>query len=191
MRKSVPFIICDRNFFAWCTHMSDQEKPQGADEVPELEFFDPTRQEHVPELNIVPELDEDAVLRLTRRMRLRQVRLDLEKNGGEMPVDPEERKIFMQNLKDLEGTAVKIKMVGAKEKSNATERMAVEAVLRIMQQTGGQDPYRQATLQGEVVGREAPSITQATGLPPLDLVPDETAVGVADLTYEQVFGEDQ
>lgn len=171
--------------------MSDQEKPQGADEVPELEFFDPTRQEHVPELNIVPELDEDAVLRLTRRMRLRQVRLDLEKNGGEMPVDPEERKIFMQNLKDLEGTAVKIKMVGAKEKSNATERMAVEAVLRIMQQTGGQDPYRQATLQGEVVGREAPSITQATGLPPLDLVPDETAVGVADLTYEQVFGEDQ
>ena len=170
--------------------MSDQEKPQGADEVPEHQFFDTTRQEHVPDLDQVPEMDEDAVLRLTRRMRLRQVRLDLEKNGGEMPVDPEERKIFMQNLKDLEGTAVKIKMVGAKEKSNATERMAVEAVLRIMQQTGGQDPYRQPVLEGQVVNRQAPSIEDASGLPPLDLVPDETSVGVADITYEQVFNED-
>lgn len=170
--------------------MSDQDKAKGADLVPEHEFFDGDRREHVPNLDDVPEMDEDSVLRLTRRMRLRQVRLDLEKNGGEMPVDPEERKIFMQNLKDLEGTAVKIKMVGAKEKSNATERMAVEAVLRIMQQTGGQDPYRQAVIEGQAT-RQAPSITDAAGLPPLDLVPDETAVGVADITYEQVFGEDQ
>ncbi len=170
--------------------MSDQDQIPGADEAPENAFFNETRQEHVPSLDAVPELDEDTVLRLTRRVRLRQMRLDLETHGGEMPKDPEERKIFMQNLKELEGSAAKIKMIGAKEKSNATERLAVEAVLRIASQMGTQNPYAKPVVEGSAT-RIAPTIEDAQDLPALQLVPDETTVGVADTTYEQLFGENE
>lgn len=170
--------------------MTDQTNPPAAEEVPENAFFDEIRQDHVTPLNLVPELDDDAVLRLTRRIRLRQVRVELEKNGGEMPVDPEEKKIFLANLKDLEGSAAKNKMIGAKEKSNATERLAVEAVLRMAQQMGGANPYRKDAIEGTST-RVAPSISDAKGLAPLTLVPDETAVGVADVTYDQLFGEEE
>lgn len=176
-------------FLHGCILMSDQDQKPGAEEAPENTFFNEVRQEHVPSLDAVPELDEDTVLRLTRRVRLRQMRLDLEAHGGEMPKDPEERKIFMQNLKELEGSAAKIKMIGAKEKSNATERLAVEAVLRIATQMGTQNPYAQTVSEGGVT-RAPPSIEDAKDLPVLELVPDETSVGVADMTYEQVFKEE-
>lgn len=170
--------------------MSDLMKPAAAEESPENAFFDEIRQDHVAPLDQVPELDEDAIMRLTRRIRLRQIRVDLEKNGGEMPVDPEEKKIFLAQLKDLDSQAAKIKMIGAKEKSNATERLAVEAVLRMAQQFDGQNPYRKDPIPGTAT-RVRPSITDASNLEPLTLVPDELAVGVADVTYDSLFGEEE
>lgn len=147
--------------------------------------FDQILQPTVPNLDQVPNLGDDDVLQLTRKLRLRQVAIDLNNNGGEMPVDPEERKVFLANVKALEDAAAKNKLTGVKEKVNAADKLAAEAV-QMMLRRMGDNPMRREPIAGEAV-RVVPSIDDATDLEPLTVVPDETQVGIDTTTYEDVM----
>jgi D-ribose pyranose/furanose isomerase RbsD len=144
--------------------------------------LDPT----VPSLNQVPDLSEDEVLLLTRKIRLRQLQIDLNSNEGQLSDDPEVRKVQLAMLKDLDSQAAKIKMIGAKEKATAVHKEAVQAVGEMMRMMGD-DPLRRKTpLDGES-RRVRPSIKDLPHLKPLEIVPDETQVGVDHTTYEELL----
>lgn len=146
--------------------------------------FDQILQPTTPTLDQVPGLGDDQVLDLVRRVRLRQVAIDLNNNGGEMPVDPEERKVFLANIKALEDAAAKNKLTGVKEKISGADRLAAEAV-QMMLRKMGDNPMRREPIQGEA--RHVPSIDDATDLAPLATVPDEMQVGIDSTTYEDVM----
>lgn len=148
--------------------------PNGLDQV-----LKPT----IPSLDLVPDLSEDDLLALTRKIRLRQLAVDLNANEGQLSDDMEVRKVQLALLKDLDSQATKIKLIGAKERASAADReaaIAVQRMLQIMGQHGSvpADP-----------NREAPSITDATELPALELVPEETRVGLVEVTYEELMAK--
>ncbi len=146
--------------------------PNGLDQV-----LDPT----IPSLDLVPDLSEDDLLALTRKIRLRQIALDLNANQGQLSADMEERKVQLALLKDLDSQATKIKLIGAKERASAADREAAIAVQRMLQIMGQQG-------SGPVdPNREAPSITDAGELPELELVPEETRVGLVEITYDELM----
>ena len=147
--------------------------------------FDQILQPTSPRLDQVPLLTDDQTLDLARRIRLRQIAIDLNNNGGEMPVDPEDRKVFQANLKDLEAAAAKNKLTGVKEKISAVDKLAAETVQRVLQQLGT-GAMRVEPIQGQAT-RERPSIAQAEDLPPVDTVPDEMQVGVDSTTYDELM----
>lgn len=148
-------------------------------------FFDRALVAEVPGLDQVPDMSEDEVLQLTRKLRIRQVAMDLDKNGGQMPSDPEERKIFLAQLKDLDSQVIKVKSIGAKEKASAADReasLAVQHMLRLL----GDNPMRREAIGG-TSQREVPSIKDAVHLPPITLVPDEIQVGLDTTTYDELM----
>jgi hypothetical protein len=149
-------------------------------------LFDGSLAPDVPALSTIPEFNEDEVLALTRKVRIRQLALDLDKNGGELSNDPEERKIQLALMKDLDSQATKIKMIGAKEKASEADREASLAVQRMLQLVGDRPYRRDPAVDGHVV-RERPSIADATNLKPLELKPDETQVGMDTTTYEELM----
>ncbi len=146
-------------------------------------LFDCNLDDDIKPLAEIPEFSEDDVLNLTRRIRMRQIAIDLNKNGGEMPTDPEERKIFLAQLKDLDGQATKIKMIGAKEKASAADReaaLAAQSLIRML----GDNALRKGSITSD---RAIPTIDDAGTLPALELVPDETQVGLDTTTYEELM----
>src|SRR5690606_33324864 len=94
-----------------------------------------------PSLGQVPDLNEDDVLALTRRVRLRQLAIDLNANNGQLSTDLEERKAQLALMKDLDSQATKIKLIGAKERIGAADREAAIAVARMLQMMPD-DPLR-------------------------------------------------
>lgn len=147
--------------------------------------FDQELLPEVPGLDLVPDLNEDDVLSLTRRIRVRQLAIDLNKNGGRLSDDPEERKIQLSLMKDLDSQATKVKMIGAKERIGAADREAALAVAKMLKLVG-ENPMRRDPIEGEVT-RPRPSIKDAGELSPLKLVPDETQVGLDHTTYEELM----
>jgi hypothetical protein len=156
-----------------------------ADEA--MALFDGKLGANVPALTVIPNYSEDDVLELTRKIRIRQLALDLDANEGQLSADPEERKIQLAMLKDLDSQATKIKMIGAKEKASEADREASLAVQRMLQLVG-ERPYRRdpTAADGEPL-RDRPSIADATHLPPLELKPDEAQVGLDTTTYEELM----
>ncbi len=148
-------------------------------------LFDCQLQDDILPLAEVPEFSERDVMELTRKIRFRQIALDLNNNGGEMPKDPEERKIFLAQLKDLDNQAAKILLIGAKEKASAADREAAIAAQRVLRMLGDNVMRREPAAGQEE--RPVPSIADAAGLQPLELVPDETQVGVDNTTYEELM----
>lgn len=148
--------------------------------------LDQTLQPTTPRLDQVPDMSEDEVLALTRKLRIRQLAIELNNNGGEFSTDPEEKKIQLAMLKDLDNQATKIKMIGAKEKATAADREASLAVHRMLQMLGDNPMRRQAPIEGEV-SRPRPSIKDAENLKPLQLVPDETQIGLDTTSYEELM----
>lgn len=146
--------------------------------------FDQILQPTTPKIEQVPDLGDDQVLKLARKLRLRQVAIDLNNNGGEMPLDPEERKVFLANLKALEDAAAKNKLTGVKEKISGADRLAAEAVQNMLRLVG-ENPMRRPVIEGQA--RAIPSIDDAEGLEPLKTVPDETQVGIDGTTYDDVM----
>lgn len=132
--------------------------------------------------------DEDQVFDYTRRIRLKEVQRIMEDNNGNLPADPKEAKIVMELLKDLDSQAAKIKTVGAKEKSTAVDREANQ-IAKVLLDKLGTNMFRVDESSTQASHREIPSIDNAD-LPPLELVPDETKVGVSTETYQSVFGEE-
>jgi hypothetical protein len=163
--------------------MSDEVLPVAHNAGPNA--LDTVRQPTVPSLDQIPDYSEDDVLALTRKIRIRQLAIDLNNNGGELSADPEERKIQLALLKDLDGQAVKIKMIGAKEKASAVDREAAMAVHRMLDMMGDK-PMRREPIDGES-SRSRPSIRDAQNLKPLELAPDETQVGVDSTTYDELM----
>ena len=149
-------------------------------------LFDGKLGKDVPALSAIPEYDEDEVMALTRKVRLRQLALDLNANDGQLSHDPEARKIQLALMKDLDSQAAKIKMIGAKEKASEADREASLAVQRMLQILGDRPYRRDPGVDGHVL-RERPSIADATHLKPLELKPDETQVGIDNTTYEELM----
>lgn len=146
-------------------------------------LFDGVLDDDIKPLNEIPEFSESDVLKLTRSIRMRQIAIDLNKNRGEMPQDPDERKVFLAQLKDLDSQATKILMIGAKEKASAADReaaLATQSMLRML----GDNAMRRGDINSD---RPIPSIDDAGGLPPLSLVPDEVQVGLDGTTYEELM----
>lgn len=162
--------------------MSDDNLPAAPRKGPNA--LDAVLTPDVPTLDEVPDLNEDEILALTRKLRVRQIAIDLNNNNGQMPADPEERKIFLAQLKDLDSQATKIKLIGAKEKASAVDREAAMAVHRMLDMMGDK-PMRREPVEGEV--RTRPSIRDAQNLKPLELAPDETQVGVDSTTYDELM----
>lgn len=132
--------------------------------------------------------DEDQVFDYTRRIRMKEVQRIMEDNGGNLPADPKEAKVVLDMLKDLDSQAAKIKAVGAKEKSTAVDREANLIAKKLLDQLGT-NMFRVDDPASQAARRDIPSIDNAD-LPPLELVPDETKVGVSTETYQTVFGEE-
>lgn len=147
------------------------------------DFFDAVLEGGTPSLQETPDLTEDDIFTLTRKIRIRQIAADLNAGGGQMPSDPEERKIFLSQLKDLDNQAAKIKLIGVKEKTNASDAVAAAAVQRMLQMLGD-NPMRRAP--GAASGPR-PSIDDAPVLEPLVLAPDETYVGLDGTTYDELM----
>ncbi len=162
--------------------MSDEQLPLASSGP---NGFDQILQPTTPRIEDVPDLGDDQILKLTRKLRLRQVAIDLNNNGGEMPVDPEERKVFLSNVKALEDAAAKNKLTQVKEKISGADRLAAEAVQLMLRQVGD-NPMRRDPIPGEAT-RVIPSIDDAQGLEPLALAPDETQVGLDTTTYDDVM----
>ncbi|WJJ55164.1 hypothetical protein [Xanthomonas phage RTH11] len=162
--------------------MSDEKLPLATDGP---NGFDQILQPTSPRLDQVPLLTDDQTLDLARRIRLRQIAIDLNNNGGEMPVDPEDRKVFQSNLKELEAAAAKNKLTGVKEKISAVDKLAAETVQRVIQQLGT-SAMRVDPIAGQAT-RERPSISDAADLPPVDTVPDEMQVGVDSTTFDELM----
>jgi len=162
--------------------MSDENLPVAGKGPNALDqILEPT----VPSLDQVPDLNEDELLALTRKIRVRQLAIDLNNNGGKLSDDPEERKIQQALLKDLDSQATKIKLIGAKERIGAADREAALAVAKMLQMVGD-NPMRRAPVEGEVV-RTRPNIRDAGDLEPLKLAPDETQVGIDNTTYDELM----
>jgi len=132
--------------------------------------------------------DEDQVFDYTRRIRMKEVERIMEDNGGNLPADPKEAKLVLDMLKDLDSQAAKIKAVGAKEKSTAVDREA-NLIAKTLLDKLGTNMFRVDDQSAAASTGQPPSIDQAD-LPPLELVPDETKVGVSTDTYQSVFGEE-
>lgn len=132
--------------------------------------------------------DEDQVFDYTRRIRMKEVERIMEDNGGNLPADPKEARLVLDMLKDLDSQAAKIKTVGAKEKSTAVDREANQ-IAKVLLEKLGTNMFRVDESSAQESQREIPSIDNAD-LPPLQLVPDETKVGVSTETYQSVFGEE-
>lgn len=147
--------------------------------------FDAVLDPIVPSLEQVGNLSEDELFELTRRIRLRQLAIDLNNNGGQLSDDPKVRKVQLDMMKDLDSQAAKIKLIGAKEKANAGQKEAVLAVTAMMRMLGD-DPMRQvaAPAVDSELARRRPSIDSLEHLKPLEAVPDETQVGVDGTTFE-------
>lgn len=163
--------------------MSDENLPV-VDKGPNA--LDSVREPSVPSLDQIPEYNEDEILALTRKLRVRQLAIELNNNGGMLAQDPEERKIQLTIMKDLDSQAAKIKMIGAKEKASAVDREAALAVHRMLEMMGDR-PMRRDAIEGEVVSRQRPSIRDAQQLSPVTLAPDETQVGIDTTTYEELM----
>ena len=149
-------------------------------------LFDGILEEHVPALSTLPDFNEDEVLALTRKIRIRQLAIDLDKNRGELSLDPDERKVQLTLLKDLDSQATKIKMIGAKEKASEADREASLAVQRMLNMLGEKPYRRDPTVEGIAV-RERPSIADAPHLKALELKPDETQIGIDTTTFDELM----
>lgn len=147
------------------------------------DFFDAVLEGGTPTLQETPDLSEDEIFSLTRKIRIRQIAADLNEHKGQMPSDPEERKIFLSQLKDLDNQAAKIKMIGVKEKTNAADALAADAVQRMLKLMGD-NPMRRTPVAASTA---RPSIDDAVELAPLELVPDETYVGLDGTTYDELM----
>lgn len=151
-----------------------------------LALFDKDLDEKVPALVTMHDYSEDDVLGLTRKIRLRQLALDLNENQGKLSDDPEERKVQLAMMKDLDNQVLKIKTIGAKEKIAQADYEAAEATQRFLKMMGD-DLMRRDPNPAAGESRAAPSIADATGLPPLVIRPDETQVGLDTTTFEELM----
>lgn len=151
------------------------------------QLFDGSLSEDVRTLDSIPDLSDADVLSVTRKIRLRQLALDLDKNGGELSDDPEIRKVQLALLKDLDNQATKIMAIGAKEKASAADLEASLAVQRMLQLMGDRPMRREPGDSNDSNPRIRPSIADAAGLTPLVIKPDETQVGIDSTTYEELM----
>lgn len=126
---------------------------------------------------------EDQHLEFTQLIRHRLIR-NLTGNGQNMPNDPKDQIILLSTLDGLDRQAVNIKKIGAKERAGAADREAARIIALINAQHGNTDPFARQPLEGESQRiLPAPTLDE-TGLPPLELVEGETAVGLATETFE-------
>jgi hypothetical protein len=140
-----------------------------------------------PPLEAIALMDKDELLDQMQKIRMRQVLYDFEKNGGALPPDPEEARIVLANMKDLESQILKRQQIGAKQSSNAAEALAAAAVLRALQ-LGGKNQRRREpgeVYEGEV--RSRPNVKDVAGLPKLEKVPGEDAVEISNINIDDVL----
>ncbi|QVD49400.1 hypothetical protein LUCX_330 [Xanthomonas phage vB_XciM_LucasX] len=142
----------------------------------------------VPDIDQIADMNEDELLAYTRKIRLRQIAYKLEANGGVLPDDLDEQKLVHVMLKDLDSQAIKQKQIGARAQESAADREAVAAVARALERLG--DRPMQAPIEG-TVRREAPRISDASNLQPLELKPGEASVQIEEIPFDSLFDENK
>jgi hypothetical protein len=124
----------------------------------------------------VPDLDTkevDSVLEYTQAKR--KFIIEAMTKNNTMPEDPKEQNVLLKALADMDKTVSTRKRLVIEEQSAASaeeQASASAALLQAMRHRMFEAP--------NPVPRQAPELTDAA----IDLVPGETEIGVANLTYD-------
>lgn len=114
------------------------------------------------QIEVIPVLeDEDAILAQTHAVRKQVVGLLFK--DGQLPVEPDDRKLLMSTLKDMDSSALGRKRIKVEEKTNNNQEAAAGIIAQLLQQAAGKRSY-----QVDVpVDREIPTLGDDIPVPTL------------------------
>lgn len=95
------------------------------------------------QIEVIPVLeDEDTILAQTHAVRKQVVGLLFK--DGQLPVEPDDRKLLMSTLKDMDASALGRKRIKVDEKANNNQEAAAGLIAQLLQQAQGTRPYQAA-----------------------------------------------
>lgn len=132
-------------------------------------------------------MTQDELLGFTQMMRKKLIDA-ITKHGEQMPDDPKLQYVLLTALTDIDRQAVNLKKIGAQERANEADRLAAAAITAMLNKLGGRHPFEQNIIDVEIEEAPAPAL-DADGLPPLELAPGETDIGIESRNFEQFMAE--
>jgi hypothetical protein len=129
------------------------------------------------QIEVIPVLeDEDSILAQTHAVR-KAVVGELFKDG-KLPSEPDDRKLLLATLKDMDASALGRKRIKVDEKQNNNQEAARGLIAQLLQAAAGKKPY-----QAEIpVEREIPVL--GMDIPDPALVEGETSTTYVQETVE-------
>lgn len=131
----------------------------------------------------VPEMSDEEIVTYTQGVRRKLVK-HITNDGQQMPNDKGEQMVLLAALGDMDRTALGKMKIGAKERQGAADREVALIAARLQANFGPQGPLQRPVIEGEATRVETP-VLDTTDLPPLELAPGETDIGLADQNYDE------
>lgn len=131
----------------------------------------------------VIETDDDR-MGFTQSMRKKFIK-DLTDNGNKIPDDKGDKALLLAALDGMDRTALANKKIGAQERQGAEDRNAALIIAKIASQgfNGTTNPFERPVIEGEVIRNDLE--LDDSDLPPLELAPGETGIGLETRNFEQ------
>lgn len=134
--------------------------------------------------NMVPPSEEletdDDVLSFSQRTRKRIVDKLTEKG---IPEDAKDQTILLTALADMDRTAIGNKRIQSKEKQGQLNRQTGLIIAALTERFGARSPFERSGQSTQ------PPEFKADGLPPLELKPGETEIGIANRGFAEFMND--